>query len=52
MKILRAIWHLIVIALAVLYAVSCTYTAGADGSRSFSLDGAQAVKALEVIREK
>lgn len=52
MKLLRTAWHLILIALAVLYAVSCTATVGADGAKSFSLDGTQALRAIEILSDK
>ena len=31
---------------------SCAYTVNADGTRAFTLDGAQAVRAIEILSEK
>jgi hypothetical protein len=52
MKLLRTIWHLIVLVIAVLYAVSCTMTISADGSKSFSIDGEEAARAIEILSDK
>lgn len=52
MKILRSIIHLVIIALAVLYAVSCSFQVSADGAKSFAIDGEQAAKAIRILSEK
>jgi len=30
----------------------CTYTVNADGTRAFTLDGVQTVRAIEILSEK
>lgn len=52
MKIIRAIVHLVIIALAVLYAVSCSFRVSADGAKSFAIDGGQAAEAIRILSEK
>lgn len=51
-NLILALWRFIVIALAVLYAVSCSMTVSADGSKSFSIDGEQAARAIEIFSQK
>lgn len=40
------LWRLLIITLAILYAVSCNMTIAADGSKSFSVDAEGLVKVL------
>ena len=38
---------------ALCFALSgCTYTVNADGTRAFTLDGAQTVRAIEILHDK
>ena len=41
-----------IIALIVICGTSCTLTIDADGAKSFSVDGAQTVRALEILSQK
>lgn len=50
--IILTLWRLVVLALAVLYAVSCKMVISADGSKSFSIDGEQAARAIEILGQK
>lgn len=53
MKIIRSIWHLILLSLAVLYVLtSCSMTITADGAKSFSVDGAEAARAILIYSSK
>jgi len=53
MKTIRAIAIWTVIAFCFLWAlVGCSYSVASDGARTFSLDGAQALRAIEIIVTK
>jgi len=43
---------LAVLVLAVICSTSCTLTIGPDGAKSFSIDGTQAARAIEILSDK
>ncbi len=53
MKLLRSIAIYAVLAACVIWTmVSCSFQVSADGAKSFSIDGEQAAKAIQILTDK
>jgi hypothetical protein len=53
MKTIRAIAIYAVLAACALWTiVSCSFSVSADGAKSFSVDGGQAIKVIEALNQK